>query len=152
MRGKCGREGGKGGREGREGGREGREGREGWKGGREGVWNDISCLPACHVYHVNKRVDVFHRPGIRHFHLACEMAPLVVVLHYVNTRVMHREVSQTIPTSSICSPSSMQIQRRKAWEIWSHAVMSGRQRVDTQEAMSDEVLKHYQSENWRPKH
>ena len=35
----------------------------------------------------------------------------------------------------------MQIQRRKAWEIWSHAVMSDRQRVDTQEAVSDEVLK-----------
>ena len=105
-----GREGGKEGREGREGGKGGREGRErdregrreggkerGSKGGRgRCVWND-SCLPACHVYHV------FHRSGIRHFHLACEMAPLVAVLHYVNTRVMHREVSQTIPTSSICS-------------------------------------------------
>ena len=35
----------------------------------------------------------------------------------------------------------MQIQRRKAWEIWSHVVTSGRRRVDTQEAVSDEVLK-----------
>jgi len=26
---------------------------------------------------------------------------------------------------------SMQIQKGKAWEIWSHVVMSGRQRVDT---------------------
>jgi len=38
-----------------------------------------------------------------HFRLACEMAPLVVVLHYVNTHMMQREVSQTVPTSSICS-------------------------------------------------
>ena len=72
MRGKCGREGvregGKGGREGREGrkgreeGKGGREWREGREGDREGrrevgkgggdVWNDISCLSACHVYHM----------------------------------------------------------------------------------------------------
>jgi len=36
---------------------------------------------------------------------------------------------------------SMQIRRRKAWEIWSHAVMSGRQRVDTQGVVPDEVLR-----------
>jgi len=36
---------------------------------------------------------------------------------------------------------SLQIWRRKAWEIRSHAVMSVRQRVDTQEAVLDEVLK-----------
>ena len=38
---------------------------------------------------------------------------------------------------------SMQIRRRKAWEIWSHAVMSGRQRVDIQGAVPDEVLKFF---------
>ena len=57
----------------------------------------MPCIP----YDI--QVDVFHRSGIRHFCLACEMAPLVVVLHYVNTQMMQREVSQTIPTSSICS-------------------------------------------------
>jgi len=31
---------------------------------------------------------------------------------------------------------SMQIQREKAWEIWSHAVTSGRQRVDKQGAVA----------------
>jgi len=36
---------------------------------------------------------------------------------------------------------TMQIRRRKAWEIWSHAFMSGRQRVDTQGVVPDEVLK-----------
>ena len=57
----------------------------------------MPCIP----YDI--QVDVFHRSGIRHFCLACEMALLVVVLHYVNTRMMQREVSQTVPTSSICS-------------------------------------------------
>ena len=33
----------------------------------------------------------------------------------------------------------MQIQREKAWEIWSHAVTSGRQRVDKQGAVPDIV-------------
>jgi len=28
---------------------------------------------------------------------------------------------------------SMQIWRRKAWEIWSHAVTSGRQKINTQD-------------------
>ena len=42
----------------------------------------LACMP-CIPYDI--QVDVFNRSGIRHFHLACEMAPLVVVLHYVNT-------------------------------------------------------------------
>ena len=37
--------------------------------------------------------------------------------------------SQAIPTASICS---MQIRWGKAWEIWSRAMMSVRQMVDTQ--------------------
>ena len=53
-----------------------------------------------------------------------------------------REGSQTIQYSFACS---MQIWRRKAWEIPSHAVTSGRQRVDRQEAVLDEVLKFFLS-------
>ena len=34
----------------------------------------------------------------------------------------------------------MKLLRGKAWEIWSHVVMSDRQRVDTQGAVPDEGL------------
>jgi len=34
----------------------------------------------------------------------------------------------------------MQIWRRKAWEIWSHVVTSGRPRVDIQGAVPDKAL------------
>jgi len=41
-----------------------------------------------------------------------------------------------------------------AWEIWSHAVTSSRQRVDTQGVVPDEESQspflYYQSKGWRP--
>ena len=49
---------------------------------------------------------------------------------------------------------SMQIRRGKAWEIWSCAVMSGRQKVDTRGAVPVEESRspslYYRSEGWRP--
>ena len=44
--------------------------------------------------------------------------------------------------SSVCL-CSMQIQREKAWEIWSHAATSGRQRVDKQGAVPDINNSHF---------
>ena len=50
----------------------------------------------------------------------------------------------------------MQVWWGKALEIWSHAVMSGRQRVDTQGAVHNEesqsTFLYNQSEGWRPEH
>jgi len=49
---------------------------------------------------------------------------------------------------------TMKIQRRKAWEIWSHVVISGRHRVDTWEVVPDKeswsLFLYYQYEGWRP--
>ena len=45
---------------------------------------------------------------------------------------------------------SMQIQRRKAWEIWSHAVTSGRQMVDVWGAVPNSSNSHSMSNRpWR---
>jgi len=50
----------------------------------------------------------------------------------------------------------MQIRKGKAWEIWSRAVTSGRQTVDTQGAVPVEESRspffYYRSESWRPEH
>jgi len=49
---------------------------------------------------------------------------------------------------------SMQIRRGKAWEIWSRAVTSGRQKVDTRGAVPDKESRrpflYNRSEGWRP--
>ena len=53
-----------------------------------------------------------------------------------------------IPTSSICL-CGMQIQREKAWEMWSHAVTSGRQRVDKQGVVPDINNSHFMLDQLR---
>ena len=51
---------------------------------------------------------------------------------------------------------SMQIWRGEAWEIWSHAVMSGKQKVDTHGVVPGEEFRspflYCRSEDWRPEH
>ena len=67
-----------------------------------------------------------YKSELRHY---CGLL-VVTVPGYLSLMVKHLPCSWAIPTSCLSITCSVQMWRGKALEIWSCAVMSGRQRVD----------------------